>query len=271
MSSTESPRARLLNSRTKQILFIVGAFVAVLAAVLAVYAILVTPSKQPYRDALAQYRNVYDANVIVMVRGTSLNASSATNEQFTKSTEAVTAALKALEIENEALGKAAVLQDGEGKGQYDAFTKKVSSYIAFNNDMLASMQQVRPVIYECSGSMQRIEEGAIGADAMQKCSANLAALSTVPNQNYQELVAASQSLYAALAANLQAKADLADPDGADADRAKSLDDEQEQILKDLNSASATFSTNLNKRKQAVDITNAAMTLDAYLSKKSSIF
>lgn len=271
MSSTENPRPRLLNSRTKQILFVVGVIAALLAAMLMIYAILVTPSKQPYRDALAQYRSVYDANVALIVRGTSLNAGKASDEQFAQSTDAVKTSLKALETENEALGKEEVLTTGEGKDQYEAFSKKLHNYVAFNNDMLTAMQQVRPVIFACSQSMADITENAVGVDAMQACAVNLDALKAVPNEDYQELVKTSHGLYAEVAANLQAKANLSDPDGADATRVQILQDEQDQIIEKLNTASSTFSKNLQKNKQAVDITDAAMTLDKYLSKKSSIF
>ena len=81
MSSTDNRRVIVLNSRTKQILFIASVGAIVIAAMVMIYAILVTPSRQPYRDALAQYQNVYNANLAVMTRGTSLNASTATNEQ----------------------------------------------------------------------------------------------------------------------------------------------------------------------------------------------
>ena len=270
MSSTVSLRSNLLNSRTKQVLFVVGVIAAVLAVAFMIYAILVTPSRQPYRDALAQYKNVYNANIVVITRGTSLNASGATDEQFTKATEAVKTALTSLEKENEALGKESVLVSGEGKSQYDSFTKKLAAYIAFNNDMVRSMQTVRPVIFACSGSMSNITEDASGASAARTCATNLDALETVPNDDYQQLVDTSQGLYNELADTIQAKAALADPDGADSVRASSLDDEQSQIIEALNTASTTFSTNLQKHKQAVDITDAAMALDKYLSKKSSI-
>lgn len=270
MSSTDNPHARLFNSRTKQILFIVGAVLVVLAVAFMIYAILVTPSKQPYRDALAQYKNVYNANVALMTRGTSLNASSATDAQFTESTEAVKDTLTALKTENDTLGKEAVLTSGEGKQQYDAFTKKLTAYIAYNTDMITAMQKVRPVIFECSNSMASITESAAGVAAMQACATELETLETVPNEDYQQLVETSQKLYADFATNLQAKADLADPDGTDSARATTLDDEQSEILDALNEASTTFSTNLQKHKQAVDITDAAMALDQYLSKKSNI-
>jgi len=257
--------------RAKKWLLFAGISVVVLLGIFMVYAILVTPSKQPYRDALAEYKNVYNANVAVMVAGTSLNASTATDQQFAKSTEAVKTALTALKTENEALGKKTVLTSGEGKAQYDVFTNKLTAYLAFNTDMLTSMQKVRPVIFACSQNMANISENTAGVAAMQACSTSLIALESVPNNDYQALVQTSQKLYADFAINLQAKANLKDANGADSAQAKILSDEQDKILEELNTASKTFSTDLQAHKQTVDITDAAMALDRYLSDKSNIF
>lgn len=271
MSSTETIRARLFNPRTKKIFIIVGIVIAVLGAAFMVYAIIVTPSRQPYRTALTQYKSVYNANVAVMVKGASLNASTATNEQFVKSTEAVKAALLVLKSENEALGRESVLTSGEGKERYESFSRAVATYIAFNLDMVASMQKVRPVIFACSQSMANISENAAGAAAMQACSTHLAELESVPNKEYQLFVTTSQKLYADFATNVQAKAELKEPQGADSAQATALSDEQTTILNSLSTASKTFSTNLQSHKKAVDITDAAMALDAYLNSKSRIF
>lgn len=271
MSSIETIRTRLSQPRTKQILFVTGIVILILALAFMIYAILVTPSKQPYRDALAEYKNVYNANVAVMATGSSLNASTATDEQFAKSTKAVTNALTALKKENEVLGKEAVLQSGEGKAYYDAFTKKLTTYIAYNTNLIISMQKVRPVVFACSQSMANVTENAAGVAVMQGCSDNFKNLTNVPDKDYQQLLETSQGIYADFAANLQAKAALPDPTGADAAQAKVYTQQQTQILSDLSAASKTFSSSLQQHRQDVDITDAAMALDHYLSVKSNIF
>lgn len=270
MASSDKPFVRLLNSRPKQILFFAGLGLAVLLIAFMIYAILVTPARQPYRDALTQYKNVYNANIAVITSGSSLNASSATDTQFTQSTELVKKALTALQTENDALGKEEVLASGEGKEKYESFTKKINEYVSYNNDMISSMQKVRPVIYACSSDMTNITEDAAGVEAMRTCATNLEKLEGLPNSDYQTLVINSQKLYAEFAVNLEQRAALADPDGADKIRYDSLSDEQTQILEALNTVSTTFSSNLQKNKQAVDITDSAIALDSYLSKKASI-
>ncbi len=261
MSATETLQARLLSSRKNKIIFGAALIGALLVAGLAVYAIVVTPQRQPYRDALAQYNNVYEANVNVMLAGSSLNAGSATNEEFQKSTELVETALRLLQTEHEALGVKDVLKSGEGKELYDAFDTKLAAYISYNTTMLESMQKVRPVIFDCSQKMATVTEDDDGVKEIQSCADTLATLATVPDKDYQTLVLSSQKVYAAFAKSLEKGALLN----------KEISDEQERILDDLNTVSKTFSENVNKSKQAVDITDTAMALDAYLSKKASIF
>lgn len=256
--------------RVKRWLFyaIIAAF-AVLVLYM-IYAILVTPSKQPYRDALAEYQNVYNANVAVISAGSSLNASAATDEQFAKNTKVVANALTALQKENEVLGKESVLASGEGKTYYDAFTKQLTTYIAYNTKLIASMEKVRPVVFNCSNRMANVTENAAGAAAIKACSENFKDLATVPDKDYQQLVETSQQIYADFATSLQAKASLKDPTGADAAQAKVYSNQQTQFLNDLSGASKTFSTNLQKHRQDVDITDSAMALDKYLTAKSNI-
>lgn len=273
MSSTETftPSSTNARSRKKTILLsALGVAIAVGFGIMT-YSILVTPSRQPYRDAAAQYKNVYNANIAIMTAGSSLNANSATDEQFNKNLTIVSNTLDALETETKQLGTQTVLKTGEGKTLYDTFNKKATTYIAYNRDIVTSMKEVRPIIYACSQTMTNLTETEASATAMQNCANNLQDLQNVPDADYAELATASQSIYADIASTIKQRAELADPEGADAAADKTLSDKQNELLASLNTVSTTFSTNLSKHKQAVDITDAAKALDEYLSKKASVF
>lgn len=260
-----------MNSSTKKTIAGIGIAGAVIIAALLVYAILITPVKQPYRDALSQYKNVYNANVELTVRGSSLGASTASDEQFEKNIEAAEAALKSLTVENEALGKEAVLADGEGKSLYDAFTKKLVAYTAYNTDMLNSVQEVRPVVYACSQVMTRATTDTGGVEAMRTCSARFEALQDVPDADYSKYASIAKERYATLAENLAATGALADPEGADAAQAATLSTELQEIIATMNADGTELAKNLSTHKSSVDITGAAMALDDFLQKKSNIF
>ena len=112
-------------SSKKSLVIILAVALAVICGLL-VYGILVTPARQPYRDAQAQFKNVDSSLARTNV---SLNASEASEEEFAKSVEAVRAAFASLEKENEALGKQQVLTEGEGKTLYDAYDKDLEKHI----------------------------------------------------------------------------------------------------------------------------------------------
>lgn len=259
-----------LDTRAKKIAFFAVLILIVLGAALAIYAILVTPSKQPYRDAQAQYKNVYNANVALIARGASLNANSNNEQQTADGTKAMKNILAAIKKENEVLGEKDVLKSGEGKQLYDTFSTKLASYIAFNDDMLTSRQVVRPVIAECSAKMANVTEDEASVRAMRACSDAVSAVKDVPNLDYRALVEQTQELYLAFADNLQKRAELADPKGVDKAQYDVYSNEQTAILKSLDEASATFATNLNAHKAEVDITESAKALDEYLAQKSRI-
>lgn len=271
MNPTDTPRIRLFDSRKKKIIIFSAMAVAFLGLAFAVYAILVTPQKQPYRDAHAQYKNVYNANVTLIARGGSLNAKNATDETFNKNTNAMKSLLDALKLENDQLGKKEVLQGGEGKALYTKFTAKLDTYIAFYRDMITSMQKVRPVVYGCSVQMTGASEDETGVRAMRECSNQFAALQAVPNADYQSLVKSSQVLYSDFATNLEKRAALVDPKDADKAQYDQYSEEQESIFTALNQVSDVFAKDLNTHKQEVDITKEAMALEAYLEKKGSVF
>lgn len=271
MSSYKSSNPITVGPRTKQALIIAGGVLLLLVSALLIYNVLITPTKQPYRDALSQYKNVYNANVAFSQTGANLNASGATEEQFGKNIEVSENALKALEVEVEALGKEEVLQTGTGKELYDAFKEKLTAYVEYNEGVLASIREVRPVIYNCSQLMSSVPESATGVLEMQNCATSVGEAAKVEDQDYKALAQAFSKSYGEFAVNLQKVTKLKDPKGADKTEYNSLLDEREMILESMNTASGAFAKSLQAHRAEVDITETAKALDDYLSKKSSIF
>jgi len=242
-----------VKTETKRVLIIIVAIVGVIAAGLLIYAALVSPSKQPYRDALAKFKVVYNANVTFTNSGSSLGTTTATDEQFSANIKKSEAALETLKTETAALAKQPVLTEGEGKARYDAFATQLKAYAAYNTSILDSIEMVRPVIFECSRTTASIRNDEATAQAFRACAAKLGGLTTVPDTDYQTLVVSFKASYEALAENL------------------GDEDEQTRILGDLTTANTTLSKNLQKHRAEVDITATAKALNDYLDKKASIF
>lgn len=260
-----------MNPTVKKFLpaVIVGALL--LLGALAIYAILVGPSKEPYRTAQSQYQNVYNANVAFSNSGASLNASNATDEQFEANVKTIEAALASLKTENEALAKAEVLQNSEGKELYEAFSKKLSEYMTYNSNVISSISVVRPVIYTCTQKMSNLEESARGAQEIRACAVSMGEIKDIPDADYAQMIVSFEEIYNDIAQNIDQVATLADPNGTDKVKHASLQEVREDLLKKLNETSTTLSKNLQVQRAKVDITESAMALDKYLSAKSSIF
>lgn len=271
MSSIQSFRSAMTSDRAKKILPIVAAAIILLIAAFVLYVLLITPSKQPYRDALSQYKNVYNANVTLINSGKALNASTATDDQFTMGIKNSQTALSNLKTENQELAKQTVLTSGQGKTLYDAFSQKLEDYIAYNANIIASIAKVRPVIYQCNQTMAGLSESEASVAAIRTCVATLQQIENVPDDDYKAVVTGFAVDYTNLANVMENIVALKDPKGADAAQYQAYTNQRTDILNDLNTTSTTFSKNLQTHQQAVDITATAKALDDYLSHKSSVF
>lgn len=260
-----------MNPTLKKILPFAVTGILLLLGALSIYAILVGPSKEPYREALTQYKNVYNANITVLSAGSALNASSATDEQFEKSLDTVTKAFDSLKLENEALAKKDVLKEGEGQKLYADFNTKLQAYLAYNKDVVTSMKVVRPIVYDCTQRLSTVSEDAQGVDAMNRCANDLKDLGAVPDEDYKKMATSFRENYLEMARLIAQMAALDDPKGADKAAYTKLEKEREQIVENLSQASKEFSQDLQVSRQKVDITPAAQSLDDYLSRKASIF
>lgn len=273
MNSDETTKRPGLSPRAKQILIGIAGVGALLLGALLIYSVLVTPERQPYRDALAQYKQVYSANVSFMGAATALNGTTGTEEQSKAATEATEKAIEALTASNEALGKQGVLLEGEGKELYEAFSKKLTEYISYNRTVLESRQKVRPVLTsdECSTALASTSDYASKVAPMKSCAASMKALENITDADYKNLVDSYNTQFIKLLAVYEQIAALPDPNGADKTRQNELVKQHETILNDITEANTAFASDLQKSKAKVDITETAQKLDAYLTEKSSVF
>lgn len=259
------------HSRLKKFLPIAGVALVLIISAIVIYAFAVGPSKEPYKKALSQYKNVYNANVAFTQIGASMNAGSASDEQFANNIAATENALEALQTEADVLGKEPVLSDGEGRDLYNSFHKQLDAYATYNTNVIASIEKIRPVIYKCSQNASSVTESVASAEAIRECATSLEGIQDVPNADYKQMVLTYKTNYASLATNIAAAAALKAKEGSDASQDESVNTERTQILDNLNAANTTLSRNLQTHRAEVDITNSAKALDDWLSEKARIF
>ncbi len=251
-------------SSKKSLVIILAVALAVICGLL-VYGILVTPARQPYRDAQAQFKHVDSSLARTNI---SLNASEASEEEFAKSVEAVRAAVASLEKENEALGKQQVLTEGEGKTLYDAYDKDLEKFAAYNMNTLDSMQKIQPVLRKCSAEMQSAKADAQGAAVVRACATEMQAASDVPDADYKQLAESFAENYTALAGILEQMAAISDTKSAEY---ATLGEQRDAVLENFSTASSTFTKNVQQHRSAVLATNSAKALHDYLEAKSRVF
>ncbi len=250
--------------KTKKTLVIIAAAGLAIIGALLVYGIMVTPARQPYRDALTQYENTNNALARTSV---SVNSSTASDEEFAKNIEAVQATLVSLEKENEALAKEEVLQDGEGKALYGVYNEDINAYVAYNRDVLASMAKVRPVLYKCTAESAETVT-AEDAKEMQDCADAMNAAKDVPDADYKayaEAVAANYAARAALFTQMAAATDR------QSDAYGDLVTQYSQTIEEFSESSTEFSKNVQQTRKQILKTSSAHDLKEYLEAKSRIF
>lgn len=248
----------------KTLVVIIAAALAVIC-VLLVYGILVTPARQPYRDAQAQFQNVDNALGRTNI---SLNASEASDEEFAKNVAAVRAAFTSLEKEQEALGKQKVLTEGEGRALYDAYSEDLTKFIDYNISALDSMEKIQPVLRKCSAEMQAVKVGTEGAAVVRSCAVEMQAISSAPDEDYAQLAGTFARKYDELATILSQMAAISDTSSAEY---AALSTQREAVLEDFSTASSTFTKNVQQHRTAVLATDSAKALHDYLEAKSRVF
>lgn len=251
-------------SSKKTLVIIVAIGLAIVTGLL-IYGILVTPARQPYRDALVQYTNT---NTALSRTNVSINSSTASDEEFEKSIDTAKASLESLETENEALAKQAVLTEGEGKALYVAYDKDLKTYVTYTSDVLESMRKVRPVLHDCSAQMGTVTASAEGASVMRTCANKMQAASDVPDADYKQLAVAFQKHYSDLAATFEQMAATANTSSAEY---QSLSSQRDEIVENFSEASTEFSKNVQQHRKEILSTRTANDLKVYLEEKSRIF
>lgn len=252
-------------SSKKALIITLGVGLMLIGALL-VYGILVTPARQPYRDALTQYENT---NTALSRTSISVNASAASEEEFKKGIEAVRASLQSLEVENEALGKEAVLSTGKGKELYDAYNKDVQRYVTYNSDVVASMEKIRPVLMKCALKSDATTITPGDAERMSVCAEDMRTLGDIPNEDYAALAGSLEEIYAALADIFGRM--VAGPETTGNQSSQALLNEWNQQNEAYSEASTTFSKNVQAERKEILSTRSATDLKVYLEDESRIF
>jgi len=244
-----------------------GALVlAIIATIL--YVSLMTVSKQDYRDAVVQYNAVSGAGskLTSSIKAFSSSTMSGSDEAYDSAVKTAEGSITSIQEENTKLAELKAVRIGEGKELYTAFNNKLTTYLAYGDDVIGSIEKVRPALVTCAGISKASTSDAQLA-AVKSCSTTLNSVNDVPNAEFSTFINSLKGGYTKYITVYEGMSALTSPFGSQYDQYKSLRDQMNAIQKDIQAASKTFSTDIAKHDSDVSVKASADALGNYLSKQ----
>ena len=241
----------------------------VLIAVIAIFSYIgvTSVSKQDYADAAKQYNAVREASTDLTRSVTGLSrVTSGTDSEFNESTKEVEDAIAALKTENEALGKLKASTVGEGKELYSEFDTKLDAYIAYGNEILTSVKNVRPALVTCDAVGDATGDDA-RVSALKACSTALGDVKDIPSAEFKTFIEKMKTEYTTFATTYESITKLTSPFGSQSAEYRALRDKITSAQTNIRTASREFSTAMDKRDDELSVKDAAEALRTYLNEQ----
>lgn len=259
------------SSKGKKIALIAGiaggAVLLIIAAVIA-YILLMTVSKQDYQAAAQQYNATSAASTSLTTKASllSLGLSSSSEEEFTADAKELEEAIATLEEENAALGELKAVRVGEGKEVYATFNTKLTEYVAYAKDLVASVKTLRPALVKCN-EIGDATATAARVTALNACATALNAVGEMPNAEFKTYVDAIKKEYTTYAATYESISKLTSPFGSQSAQYKTLRDTMYDTQDNILAASKSFSEAIEKRDDEVSVKESATALGEFLTEQ----
>ncbi len=224
----------------------------VVAGVLIIASVVVfltvdATTKRQYFDAGMQYRKVVRGALAlrssVTVISSGLIVSNESN--FNNSIKQAEEGLVNLKAERDTLSTMSAVQSPEAKEQYDAFNAKLTPFLTFSEEVIASSKKSRTTIDTCwNVSLSTVTAQGAAADS---CAISLKSLGELPSDEFNDTVDVLGDLYDSYTRGTISYADF--KDGYDTEYTQFIDE-----IKDTNAslykpiASDTFGDYLSERE-----------------------
>ncbi len=259
------------SSKAKKIALIAGiaggVVLLIVAAVIA-YVLLMTVSKQDYQAAAQQYNATSAASTSLTTKASllSLGLSSSSEEEFTADAKELEEAIATLEEENAALGELKAVRVGEGKEVYATFNTKLTEYVAYAKDLVASVKTLRPALVKCN-EVGDATATAARVSALNACAAALNGVGEMPNAEFKTYVDTIKTEYTTYAATYESISKLTSPFGSQSAQYKTLRDTMYDTQDNILAASKSFSEAIEKRDDEVSVKESATALGEFLTEQ----
>lgn len=259
------------KKNTKKIILIasVAAGVVLLAIIaIVIFLFLTTVSKADYRDAAKQFNQVTSASSSLNSDVSSLGASSGStsDSDFEKSLKDTQDSLDTIKNENESLSKLKAVRVGEGGDLYKTFDDKLDAYLAYGNDLVASVKNLRPAMVACD-KVSDADDAAARVAALKTCATSLNDVKDLPNAEFKTFVTELATAYTSYAKTYEGISALTNPYGTQYEQYKTLRDEMYATQDKISAASKTFQESLEKRDDELSVKASADALADYLTEQ----
>lgn len=266
-----SPTSDSNTTKSKKMILIasiVGGVVLLALIGTLLYISLMTVSKQDYRDAAVQFKTVSTAgsklsSTVKAFSSASMSSSSNSNETTAKNAKDSVINIRE---KNAELRDFKAVRVGEGKELYTAFDSKLTAYLANADDIIISVEKVMPALTSCS-SVNKATDRVAQLAAIKTCSTNLNSVKDIPNVEFKAFVDSVKDGYTKYIAIYESMSALTNPYGSQYEEYKTLRDESNAIQKSIQTASKTFTTDIEKRDNEVSVQASADALSAYLTEQ----
>lgn len=242
---------------------------AVLLAIIGVvaYMLLSTVSKEDYRNATKQFNSVSSASSSLNSDVRSLSsATSSSDEKFDESVKEVEASLAKIETENEELSKQKAVRVGEGAELYGTFNDKMKAYLAYADELVVSVKNVRPAMLKCS-AVSDAEDVTSRIAALKECASSLGSVSDIPNAQFKTYIGEIKGVYEEYASIYEGMAGITAPFGAQATEYRALRDRMTAVQKTLSDSTKKFSADLKVRDDELSMKDSTKALGDFLVEK----
>lgn len=262
-----SPNEPKGSKKTILIASIVAGAVLLAVAGVVAYMFLSSVSKEDYRDAAVQFNDVSSATASLNSDVRILSSStSSSDERFEESVKEVEASLATIKTENDELAKQKAVRVGEGAELYGTFNDKMKSYLAYADELVVSVKNLRPAMVVCD-NVSEAEDATARIAALKACATALGNVSDVPNAEFKAYIGELKGAYEEFASIYEGVAGITSPYGAQAEEYKALRERMTAVQTKISDATKKFSADLKARDEALSMKESTEALADFLNEK----
>lgn len=270
-SGAPVPEPPKKNPNAKKIVIIasvVGGVVLLALAAFIIFFLLTTVSKDDYRAAVKQYNQLtlasssLDSDMSSLGSSFIVDSDDGFNETVTKTQDSISK----IKTENESLGKLKAVRVGDGAPLYDTFNGKLATYLAYGNDLIVSVKNVRPAMIVCDkigdadGAEARVTE-------IRNCVTSLGNVKDIPSAEFKTYVNGLKDGYTQYATTYESMNALTSPYGSQYEEYKTLRDQLRDAQDKISQAGKTFADEIKKHDDDVNVKDSANALGDFLEAK----